>query len=177
MRAVARLKIFTLMCYFSRKYIMFEPAKKGTEKLCVTTLKNGAKLEEVIWALKNGMRNLANFDSTLENHKICSLLCSFWGKYIMLELKNFREVMCHDTEGWCNFKENLTGSLKNGIMNLINFHASSRKSQNLDFAEILLPKVENVLNEKVQTSYFSWHVRVIQRKSNSWEICIFCVIK
>ena len=53
------------------------------------------------------------------------------------------------------FKENLTGSLKNDIMNVINFHASSHKSQNLDFAEVLLPKAGNVLNEKVQTTYFS----------------------
>ena len=31
------------------------------------------------------------------------------------------------------FKEKLTGGLKNYIRNLINFHASSRKSENLGF--------------------------------------------
>ena len=31
------------------------------------------------------------------------------------------------------FKETLTGDLKNDIRNLINFHGSSRKSENLHF--------------------------------------------
>ena len=60
MWAVASLKISTLMCYFCRKYIMFEP--KSTEELCVITLENDAKFEEELTcALKNDMRNLANF--------------------------------------------------------------------------------------------------------------------
>ena len=50
----------------------------------------------------NDVRNLVNFDPTLESLKICSLMGSFWSKYIMFELKNYRGVMCHDTEGWCD---------------------------------------------------------------------------
>ena len=34
-----------------------------------------------------------------------------------------------------------------------------------------------VLDEKVQKSYVSWHLRLIQRKANSWETCIFCVMQ
>ena len=53
-------------------------AKKSTEELCVITLKNDAKFEEELTcALKNDMRNLGNFDSTLESLKICTLMGSF----------------------------------------------------------------------------------------------------
>ena len=65
------------------------------------------------------------------------------------------------------FKEKLTGGLKNDIGNLVNFHASSRKSRNLHFNRLLLSKAYNVLDEKVQKSYVSRQWRVIQRKTNS----------
>ena len=65
------------------------------------------------------------------------------------------------------FKEKLTGGLKNDIGNLVNFHASSRKSQNLHFNRLLLSKAYNVLDEKIQKSYVSRQWRVIQRKTNS----------
>ena len=51
-------------------------------------------------------------------------------------------------------KEKLTG-LKYDIRNLINFHASSRKSENLHFDGFVLPKAYNVLDEKVQKSCVS----------------------
>ena len=55
---------------------MVEP--KSTEDLCVITLKNDAKLEEELThALKNDMRNLANFDPTLKSLKMCTLMGSF----------------------------------------------------------------------------------------------------
>ena len=49
------------------------------------------------------------------------------------------------------FKEKLTGGLKNDITNLINFHASSRKSENLHFDGLTLSKAYKVLDEKVQS--------------------------
>ena len=72
-------------------------------------------------------------------------------------------------------KEKLIGGLKNDIKNLINFHASSPKSENLQFDGLVLTKAYKFLDEKVQNSYVSWHWRVIERKDFSWEICIFCV--
>ena len=64
------------MYYFYPKHIMVEP--KNTEDLCVITLKNDAKLEEELTrALKNDMRNLANFDPTLKSLKMCTLMGSF----------------------------------------------------------------------------------------------------
>ena len=57
--------------------------------------------------------------------------------------------------------------------NLVNFHGRSHKSENVHFDGLVLSKVY----EKVQNSYVSWHWRVIQRKANSWEIWIFCVMQ
>ena len=42
------------------------------------------------------------------------------------------------------FKEKLTGGLKNNARKLVNFHGSSRKSENLHFDGLLLSKVSNV---------------------------------
>ena len=50
------------------------------------------------------------------------------------------------------FKENLTGSLKNDIRNLVNFHASSCNSENVHFDGLVLSKAYKVLDEKVQKS-------------------------
>ena len=42
------------------------------------------------------------------------------------------------------FEEKLTCDLENDMGNLANFYQSTQKSQNWDFHEILLSKVENV---------------------------------
>ena len=49
--------------------------------------------------------------------------------------------------------EKLTGGLKNDIRNLVNFHASSCKSGNLHFDELLLSSFD--FDEKVLKSYVS----------------------
>ena len=55
----------------------------------------------------------------------------------------------------CVFKEKLSGGLRTDIRNLVNFHASSRKSENLHFDGLVLSKAYKVLVEKVQKSYAS----------------------
>ena len=47
-------------------------------------------------------------------------------------------------KGDAKFKGKLTRGLKNDIRNLVNFHASSRKSDNLYFDGLLLFKEYNV---------------------------------
>ena len=42
------------------------------------------------------------------------------------------------------FKEQLPGGLKNDIKNLVNFHASSRKSENLNFDGLVLSRAYKV---------------------------------
>ena len=59
-------------------------------------------------------------------------------------------------KGDAKVKGKLTRGLKNDIRNLVNFHASSRKSENLHFDGLLLSKAYKVLDEKVQKSYVSW---------------------
>ena len=56
-------------------------------------------------------------------------------------------------KGDAKCKGKLTRSLKNDIRNLVNFHASSQKSENLHFDGFILSKAYNVLDEKVQKSY------------------------
>ena len=51
------------------------------------------------------------------------------------------------------FKGKMTRGLKNDIRNLVNFHASSRKSQNLYFDGLFLSKAYKDLDEKLQKSY------------------------
>ena len=53
-------------------------------------------------------------------------------------------------KGDAKFKRKLTRSLKNDIRNLINFHASSQKSENLHFDGLLLSKAYKFLDEKIQ---------------------------
>ena len=46
--------------------------------------------------------SLMNFDPKhLKVSKNFILMCSFWEKYILFELKKYREVVFHDTEEWC----------------------------------------------------------------------------
>ena len=71
------------------------------------------------------------------------------------------------------FKEKLSGGLKSDIRNLIIFIQAVAKSENLHFDGLVLSKAHKVLGEKIQKSYVSWHLKAIQRKANSWEICIF----
>ena len=52
----------------------------------------------------------------------------------MFQLDNFIGVMCHSTEG------KLTRGLKNDRKNLVKFHASSRKSENLHLMGSICPK-------------------------------------
>ena len=44
------------------------------------------------------MRNLMNFNRALRNLKVCSLR-NFVAEDVYVEPKNYRGVMCHDTEG------------------------------------------------------------------------------
>ena len=37
----------------------------------------------------------------LKVSKIFTLMCSFWAKFILFELKRYRGVIFHDTEEWC----------------------------------------------------------------------------
>ena len=59
------------------------------------------------------------------------------------------------SKGYAKFKGKLTCGLKNDIRNLVNFYASSRKSENVLFDGLLLFKAYKVSDENVQKSYIS----------------------
>ena len=63
----------------------------------------------------------------------CTFLCPYCAKYLMFDLKKYRRVIFHDTEGWCKIwrKTDLW------FGNMANFHQSTWKSQNWDFDGIL----------------------------------------
>ena len=58
-------------------------------------------------------------------------------------------------KGDAKFKGKLTRGLINDIKNLVNFHASSRKSENLHFGGLVLSLAYKVLDGKVQKRYVS----------------------
>ena len=112
-------------------------SQKSAEELYLITLKDDAKFEkELTCPLKDGMKNLTNFDPSIKSLKICTLC--------VMTLK-----------GYAIFKKKLTGGLKNDIKNLVNFHASSHKSENLHFNGFVLSKAYKFLDEKVQKCYVS----------------------
>ena len=55
-------------------------------------------------------------------------------------------------KGDAKSKGKLICGLKEDIRNLVNFHASSQKSENLHFDRILLSKVNKDLDENIQKS-------------------------
>ena len=71
-------------------------------------------------------------------------------------------------KGIAKFKEKLTCGLKNNIKNLVNFHASSQKSENLHFDVLLLSKVYKVLDRKAWVmSYNTEEWYKVWRKTDS----------
>ena len=62
----------------------------------------------------------------------------------MFDLKNTEELSFMTLKSDAKFEEKTTCGLENDIRNMTNVHQSTGKSQNWDFDEILLSKVENV---------------------------------
>ena len=103
-----------------------------------------------IWrAIDMSFRNWhVEFDEFWPEHskvsKICTLMGSFWPKYIIFELEKYRGAILHNTEEWCKIWGKTDLRLRNGMRNLTKFYQSTWKSKNWDFDGFLLSKVENV---------------------------------
>ena len=65
-------------------------------------------------------------------------------------------------ESGAKIEEKLSHGFKNDMTNLLNFNASSGKSENLHFDVLLLSMAYKVSAKKVQKSYLSLQWRVIQ---------------
>ena len=67
------------------------------------------------------------------------------------------------------FEENLTLGSKNDVKNLVNFNASSSKSDvHLYFDVLFLPIACKVSTTKVQKNYLSWHWKKVQTLKKNW---------
>ena len=88
MRAVASLKIYTLMFFLWIAYKV--SAKKSAEELPLMTLRSDPKFEEKLnFCLKNDMRNLMNFNASSGKSGnfyfdglLLSKVCNVWAKEI-----------------------------------------------------------------------------------------------
>ena len=83
-------------------------------------------------------------------------------------MKKYWEIMFHDTEKWCKVWRKATLSSKTDLRNLVNFNASSDKSENLRFDVLFLSTAYKVSAKKEQKNYLSWHWKKIQTLKKNW---------
>ena len=109
--------------------------------------------EKLTGGLKNGRRNLVNFHvGSWKSENLC-----FDGLHLSIAYKvSAKNVQkSYLSRRWRviqTFKTKLTFCLKNNTRNLVNFNASSGKSENLHFDKLLLSKVCNIWAKKIQRS-------------------------
>ena len=104
------------------------------------TLKNDAKFEEKLTLHStNDMRNFVNLNASSgksEKLHFDVLLLSI--AYIVSAKKTQKNDLSMTLKKDQNFEEKLTFCLKNDTRNLVNFNASTGKSENLHFDGLLL---------------------------------------
>ena len=100
-RALARLKIVTLLGFFCPKLKMYE-LKIYRGVICHYNEEWCENWRGIDLSVQNWHKE---FDEFWPEHskisKICTLMGFFWTKYIMFDLKKYRGVMFGSTEYWC----------------------------------------------------------------------------
>ena len=84
-----------------------------------------------------------NFDLSTQTSQEFALWLVPCAKYITIDLKKNRGVICHDTEELCEIWRKTDWWFGKWHEKFDNFHQTTRKCQNWEFDGILLPKVEN----------------------------------
>ena len=119
------LKIGSFIGYFYPKQKMYEL------KIHIYVLWQGRKMRNLKrnWLVQNWHEEFNKFwPKHLKISKICTLMGCFWPKYIMLQLRKYREVMFDGTQDWLKkFEGKLICCFKND-KNLVNFDPSTQKS-------------------------------------------------
>ena len=100
--------------------------------------------------------------------KICTLMFCFCQKYIILESQRCIGVICHNTEKWCKILGVTDLCFEKWHEEFGEFWLNTQKSQNLHFNGLLLSKVYNVWAKTLQSSFVSWHWRVMQYWKKNW---------
>ena len=128
----------TSMGSFCPKYIKFELKKyrgvffHDTEQWCQIWI--NPVISKMAWVIAR------TFIRAVESLKNWALMGSFCPKH-NVSARNFqRNYVSWHWRVMQNLKEKLTHGLKNDIRNLVNFQASSRRSENLYFDRLLLSK-------------------------------------
>ena len=120
-------------------------ANKSTEELCVITLKKGAKFEEELTCAQHSKVS-----------KFALQWKSFWLKYIMFELQNYRGIIRNYTEDRCKLWK------KNDMW----FRKWHEKFVN--FTAVLKNLKIYIFREKLQSCSVSWHWKVMQYLEKDW---------
>ena len=84
----------------------------------------------------------------LWEHPKVQKIVLWWTPKYMFQLENFTGNVKRALKGDVKFKGKLTCGLKNDTRNFVNFHARSRKFENLHIDGLLLSKAYKVLDEK-----------------------------
>ena len=110
----------------------------------------------------------------LEISKICTLMGSFWPKYILFELKKSIGHLClMPLNIDATFEGKLTCAFKKQHEELSKMSpAHFRKSKHWDFDGILLSKEENVWTWNLRGSFVSWQWRMIQNLKRNWLVSL-----
>ena len=82
--------------------------------------------------------------------------------------KSTKELCLMTLMSDAKFEEKLALGSKNDFRNLVNFKASSGKSENLHFDVLHLSIAYKVSAKKVQKNYLSWHWKKIQTLEKNW---------
>ena len=112
---------------------------KISEELCIMTLKEDAKFKgKLTPGLKKDKRNLVNFrarSGKSENSHYDGILLP--KAYIVIDEKLQKSYLSLHWRAMQSLKKKLTFGFKNNMRNLVNFNASSNKSENLHFDVLL----------------------------------------
>ena len=95
------------------------------------------------------------------------LICSFWIKYTLFELKKYRGIIFHDTEEGYKILSRIN-LFQNWHKEFEKFWPEHSSLENFHFNELLLSKVYIVWAKKVERSYLSWHWAMMQNLKKNW---------
>ena len=135
---------------------------KSTEKLCVMIMKNDAKFEEELTIDLPFQNWHEGFDEFWTEHwkvsKIFILMCSFWEKDILFELKKYRGVIFRETEKGYKIWRGINLSFKNWHKEFVKF-----------WPECLKASTIFTLMGSFWGKYILFELKKLQRSNPSWK--------
>ena len=101
--------------------------------------------------------------------KTCTFICSYCAKYLMFDLKKYRGVIFHDTEGWCKIWRKTDLWFGKWHEEYGKFSPEHLKVSKLGlWWDPLIPSRRSMSLKFTQRSYASWHWRMMQNLKRNW---------